>query len=123
MQTNLNRQSRWYFGGLASAGAACITHPLDLLKVHLQTGGGVADKSCKIYVQRRTPTFTEISYIKTQTGQRRVTAKNIRYCDTATAPKNVNLLGHVAKVCIYKYHELLQKVMSMSVLFIFQADV
>ncbi|KHJ45922.1 putative dicarboxylate transporter [Trichuris suis] len=31
------RQARWYFGGLASAGAACCTHPLDLLKVHLQT--------------------------------------------------------------------------------------
>ena len=30
------RVGRWYFGGLASAGAACITHPLDLLKVHLQ---------------------------------------------------------------------------------------
>ncbi|CAG9857024.1 unnamed protein product [Phyllotreta striolata] len=29
--------SRWYFGGLASAGAACCTHPLDLIKVHLQT--------------------------------------------------------------------------------------
>uniref|UniRef100_V5I9F2 Mitochondrial dicarboxylate carrier n=1 Tax=Anoplophora glabripennis TaxID=217634 RepID=V5I9F2_ANOGL len=28
---------RWYFGGLASAGAACCTHPLDLIKVHLQT--------------------------------------------------------------------------------------
>ena len=32
-----NRISRWYFGGLASAGAACVTHPLDLLKVTLQT--------------------------------------------------------------------------------------
>ncbi|KAK7112808.1 mitochondrial dicarboxylate carrier-like [Littorina saxatilis] len=32
-----NRIGRWYFGGLASAGAACCTHPLDLLKVHLQT--------------------------------------------------------------------------------------
>jgi len=31
------RISRWYFGGLASAGAACCTHPLDLIKVHLQT--------------------------------------------------------------------------------------
>lgn len=31
------RVSRWYFGGLASAGAACCTHPLDLLKVTLQT--------------------------------------------------------------------------------------
>jgi len=29
--------ARWYFGGIASAGAACCTHPLDLLKVHLQT--------------------------------------------------------------------------------------
>ena len=27
------RISRWYFGGLASCGAACCTHPLDLLKV------------------------------------------------------------------------------------------
>lgn len=32
--------SRWYFGGLASAGAACITHPLDLLKVQMQTQKG-----------------------------------------------------------------------------------
>jgi len=31
------RMARWYFGGIASAGAACCTHPLDLLKVHLQT--------------------------------------------------------------------------------------
>jgi dicarboxylate transporter 10 len=27
--------SRWYFGGLGSAGAACCTHPLDLLKVNV----------------------------------------------------------------------------------------
>ena len=27
------RISRWYFGGIASAMAACCTHPLDLLKV------------------------------------------------------------------------------------------
>lgn len=33
------RVSRWYFGGLASCGAACCTHPLDLLKVG--TGRGV----------------------------------------------------------------------------------
>lgn len=31
------RVARWYFGGLASAGAAVCTHPLDLVKVHLQT--------------------------------------------------------------------------------------
>lgn len=34
------RVSQWYFGGLASAGAACITHPLDLLKVQMQTQKG-----------------------------------------------------------------------------------
>lgn len=28
-----DKVGRWYFGGLASAGAACCTHPLDLLKV------------------------------------------------------------------------------------------
>ncbi|XP_003382862.1 PREDICTED: mitochondrial dicarboxylate carrier-like [Amphimedon queenslandica] len=31
------KKQRWYLGGLASAGAAACTHPLDLLKVHLQT--------------------------------------------------------------------------------------
>lgn len=31
------RIGRWYFGGMASAMAACCTHPLDLMKVHLQT--------------------------------------------------------------------------------------
>lgn len=34
------RLGRWYFGGLASAGAACCTHPLDLVKVALQTQQG-----------------------------------------------------------------------------------
>jgi len=42
--------ARWYFGGLGSAGAACCTHPLDLLKVvlscHLCLHFG---KSCKLY--------------------------------------------------------------------------
>lgn len=32
-----HRLPKWYFGGCASALAACLTHPLDLLKVHLQT--------------------------------------------------------------------------------------
>ncbi|KAK9508952.1 hypothetical protein O3M35_006381 [Rhynocoris fuscipes] len=31
------RVQKWYFGGLASAGAVCVTHPLDLLKVLMQT--------------------------------------------------------------------------------------
>ncbi|KAK6764314.1 hypothetical protein RB195_024583 [Necator americanus] len=33
-----DRIGRWYFGGLASAGAACCTHPLDLLKAVLLDG-------------------------------------------------------------------------------------
>ncbi|XP_069558842.1 mitochondrial dicarboxylate carrier [Brachyistius frenatus] len=32
-----SRVSRWYFGGISSSAAACFTHPLDLIKVHLQT--------------------------------------------------------------------------------------
>lgn len=32
-----HRLPKWYFGGCASATAALLTHPLDLLKVHLQT--------------------------------------------------------------------------------------
>lgn len=35
-----SKVSRWYFGGMASGGAACFTHPLDLLKVTLQTQQG-----------------------------------------------------------------------------------
>lgn len=31
------RPQRWYLGGLASTCATVVTHPLDLLKVHLQT--------------------------------------------------------------------------------------
>lgn len=31
--------ARWWFGGVASAGAACIAHPLELLKVIMQTTG------------------------------------------------------------------------------------
>lgn len=37
MAKKQERVSRWYFGGLGSAGAACVTHPLDLIKVQLQT--------------------------------------------------------------------------------------
>ncbi|XP_076389959.1 dicarboxylate carrier 1 isoform X1 [Megachile rotundata] len=37
MEDKTKKLARWYFGGLSSAGAACVTHPLDLLKVHLQT--------------------------------------------------------------------------------------
>lgn len=40
MSRSQERLSLWYFGGLASAGAACVTHPLDLLKVQMQTQKG-----------------------------------------------------------------------------------
>jgi dicarboxylate transporter 10 len=32
-----DRVNRWYFGGIAGSLAVTFTHPLDLLKVHLQT--------------------------------------------------------------------------------------
>ncbi|XP_065354218.1 mitochondrial dicarboxylate carrier-like [Calliphora vicina] len=34
---NEKRINRWYFGGISSATAVSVTHPLDLIKVHLQT--------------------------------------------------------------------------------------
>lgn len=40
MKDKNQKLARWYFGGLGSAGAACCTHPLDLLKVQLQTQQG-----------------------------------------------------------------------------------
>ncbi|PAA49839.1 hypothetical protein BOX15_Mlig022545g1, partial [Macrostomum lignano] len=36
-QPEVKHMGYWYFGGVASAMAAACTHPLDLLKVHLQT--------------------------------------------------------------------------------------
>ncbi|XP_071745079.1 mitochondrial dicarboxylate carrier isoform X1 [Lepeophtheirus salmonis] len=43
---------KWYFGGLSSAGAVCCTHPLDLIKVHLQTssteGGSILRSTVNI---------------------------------------------------------------------------
>ncbi|KAH8271315.1 hypothetical protein KR018_006275, partial [Drosophila ironensis] len=37
MSYNQRRVARWYFGGVASSMAAVITHPLDLMKVLVQT--------------------------------------------------------------------------------------
>ena len=33
MAPDRHKGHRWYLGGVASAGAAAVTHPLDLLKV------------------------------------------------------------------------------------------
>ena len=41
MQDKTKKLPRWYFGGLASVGAVCFTHPLDLIKVQ-----GVFFKIC-----------------------------------------------------------------------------
>lgn len=35
-----DKVARWWFGGTAAACGVCFTHPLDLLKVHLQTQHG-----------------------------------------------------------------------------------
>ncbi|KAJ8957453.1 hypothetical protein NQ318_004934 [Aromia moschata] len=40
MSDKERRVSRWYFGGVAAATATCFTHPLDLIKVLLQTQHG-----------------------------------------------------------------------------------
>lgn len=34
---NVEREQKWYFGGIAAAAATCLTHPLDTIKVVLQT--------------------------------------------------------------------------------------
>lgn len=45
---------RWYLGGIASAGAACGTHPLDLLKVSYHNNGARDDKPLHVLVARFT---------------------------------------------------------------------
>lgn len=45
------RVGRWYFGGMASACAACCTHPLDLLKVQLQTQQGEKVKATTLVIR------------------------------------------------------------------------
>jgi len=39
MDSDVQLQARWWFGGVAGAGACLFTHPLDLIKVILQTKG------------------------------------------------------------------------------------
>lgn len=56
--------SRWYFGGLASAGAACCTHPLDLIKVHFQTSS-IPNSAGIVIQQRPTLVSTTIRIIQT----------------------------------------------------------
>lgn len=48
------KKHRWYLGGIASAMAAACTHPLDLLKVHLQTQQQVTQRlsSMAVHVVR-----------------------------------------------------------------------
>ncbi|OQV21913.1 Mitochondrial dicarboxylate carrier [Hypsibius exemplaris] len=43
--------ARWYFGGVASTLAVCITHPLDTLKVYLQTQQGSSARLLPVATQ------------------------------------------------------------------------
>lgn len=44
-----NRVSRWYFGGVSSSAAACVTHPLDLIKVNY--------RAYRIWINTRAQSF------------------------------------------------------------------
>ena len=57
--------ARWYFGGIASAMAASCTHPLDLLKVHLQTSftGGQGGQAASV---QPTLVTTTLSIVRNQ---------------------------------------------------------
>lgn len=57
------RVSKWYFGGLASAGAACCTHPLDLIKVHFQTQAASSGDASKV-VARPSMWRTSVNIVK-----------------------------------------------------------
>lgn len=100
--------SRWYFGGLASSAAACITHPLDLIKVHLQTqqekkmsfyettrevikkGGASA-----LYTGLTASLLRQLTYATTRLGMYEVGKQNMRR-DT---PLNRILLACFAGLC------------------------
>lgn len=43
--------AKWYHGGIASAMACCITHPVDLTKVHLQTQQEVKMRGIQMVVK------------------------------------------------------------------------
>ena len=62
------RLAKWYFGGLGSAGAACCTHPLDLIKVHLQTaqGGNMGAAGQAVHIVRS----GENDYINSKENQK-----------------------------------------------------
>ncbi|KAM8706392.1 hypothetical protein ACLKA7_010640 [Drosophila subpalustris] len=55
MSADHQRISRWYFGGVASSMAAMVTHPLDLMKVLVQTNKeklSLVDTSRKIFKEQ-----------------------------------------------------------------------
>ncbi|RWS30836.1 mitochondrial dicarboxylate carrier-like protein, partial [Leptotrombidium deliense] len=53
-----NRVGRWYFGGLAGSAAAMCTHPLDLLKVHLQTAAVPVSNGTSIVIKTKPSLLT-----------------------------------------------------------------
>ncbi|OWA53101.1 Mitochondrial dicarboxylate carrier [Hypsibius exemplaris] len=46
-EKEIKKIPRWYFGGMACSTAACCTHPIDMMKVHLQTH--TADGKLRIF--------------------------------------------------------------------------
>ena len=62
--------SLWYHGGIASAAAACCTHPLDLLKVQLQTqqGSGARGIQLAVFIIRKYGFFSLYNRISASLG-------------------------------------------------------
>ncbi|XP_022653517.1 mitochondrial dicarboxylate carrier-like [Varroa jacobsoni] len=58
------RVAKWYFGGVAGSMAACVTHPLDLLKVILQTEGKVLQTKTPVSIKASTMNVIRTSGIR-----------------------------------------------------------
>ena len=72
-----HRMGKWYFGGVASAMAACCTHPLDLVKVRFKKKSFsshvtqmVSDKKCLRLLKHlngrtilRTSTYKNVKFL------------------------------------------------------------
>lgn len=98
LPTPSHRLPKWYFGGCASAMAACLTHPLDLLKVHLQTAKstkefGLVTRTFKIievqgflalYNGLTASLFRQLTYSTTRFGLYEILKQNV-----ADDPRNL----------------------------------
>ncbi|RWS24717.1 mitochondrial dicarboxylate carrier-like protein [Leptotrombidium deliense] len=118
------RVARWYYGGLASAGAAMCTHPLDLLKVHLQTASvpvtnaGTASLAAKqslvtttahiirkqgvlaLYNGLSASLLRQLTYSTTRFGMYETLKKKLIESDTSTNKQNVANIPFYQKVLL-----------------------